>query len=82
MLANDGVVLKPYVVDKIVDSTTGKVEYQAEREELNKVASSESVSKIRSLMDDALYNTITDAKYFQPSNWNDDEVRHCYAYKF
>ena len=68
MIANDGVVLKPYIVDKIVDSKTNKVEYQAQKEELNKVASSSSISKIRSLMDDALYNTITDAKYFQPNN--------------
>ena len=68
MLANNGTTLQPYVVDKIVDSNTGKVEYQAQRTELNKVAKEENVYKIRSLMDKALYDTITDAKYFQPSN--------------
>ena len=68
MLANNGVILKPYVVDKIVDSKTGKVEYQGERTELNKVASEENIQYIRKLMDDALYDTITDAKYYQPNN--------------
>ena len=68
MLANNGTTLQPYVVDKIVDSNTGKVEYQAKRTELNKVAKEENVYKIRSLMDKALYDTITDAKYFQPNN--------------
>lgn len=68
MLANNGTILQPYVVDKIVDSKSGKVEYQAERTEVRKVASEESINKVRSLMDKALYDTITDAKYYQPSN--------------
>ena len=68
MLANNGTTLKPYVVDKIVDSKTGKVEYKAERTELNHVASVDNINKMRSLMDNALYDTITDAKYFQPNN--------------
>ena len=68
MLANNGTILQPYVVDKIVDSKSGKVEYQAKRTEVRKVASEESINKVRSLMDKALYDTITDAKYYQPSN--------------
>ena len=68
MLANNGTILQPYVVDKIVDSKSEKVEYQAKRTEVRKVASEESINKVRSLMDKALYDTITDAKYYQPSN--------------
>ena len=68
MLANNGTILQPYVVDKIVDSKSGKVEYQSKRTEIRKVASEESIYKVRSLMDKALYDTITDAKYYQPNN--------------
>lgn len=50
-LTNDGVVLKPYIVDKIVDSNTGEVIKQNKRTEIDKVFSTETVNKMMSLMD-------------------------------
>ena len=68
MIANDGVVIKPYIVDKIVDNTTGEVTYKGERNEVGRAASHETVEKIRSLMYDAIYSNKTDALYYKPSN--------------
>lgn len=55
ILTNDGVMLKPYIVDKIVDAS-GNVTYQGKREELGKKVSSESIKKINELMYDVVYN--------------------------
>lgn len=52
-LTNDGTVLKPYIVDKIVDSE-GNITYQGKREELKKVYSAATVEKMRSLMHDVV----------------------------
>ena len=68
MIANDGVMLKPYIVDKIVDPNTKEVVYQGGREEIGQVASKESIDKIRKLMSDAIYLNLTDARYYQPNN--------------
>lgn len=59
-ISNDGVVLKPYIVSKVVDSETGEIILENKRTELNKVASTETINKIKELMwgvvnsDDAL----------------------------
>ena len=53
-IANDGVLLQPYIVDKIVDSSTGEVTYQGERTELGQVASSSTVTKMKQLMHDVV----------------------------
>lgn len=53
-IANDGVMLKPYIVDKIVDPNTNQIIYQGEREELRTVASYKTITKIKDLM----YNVI------------------------
>ena len=50
-LTNDGMLLKPYIVEKIVDPSTNEVIMEGEREEIEKVASSETVKKIQELMD-------------------------------
>ncbi|MBR1416594.1 MAG: penicillin-binding protein [Bacilli bacterium] len=68
MLANDGIILKPYIVSKIVDRTTGNVDFTGQRQEIRQVTSKDNIEKIRKLMDNALYDTITDAAYYQPSN--------------
>lgn len=68
MIANDGVMLKPYIIDKIIDPNTKEVIYQGQRQELGQVASKESIDKIKKLMDDAIYLNLTDAKYYQPNN--------------
>ena len=50
-LANDGVVLKPYLISKIVDPNTGEIVYEATRHELGRAVSSSTVSKMIELMD-------------------------------
>lgn len=49
-LTNNGVLMQPYIVDKIVDSNTGEVVYQGEKKELDKVASKETVNNVKHLM--------------------------------
>lgn len=51
VLTNDGVVLKPYIIDKIVDPNTNKVVYSGKRTEVKKVYSTSTVKKIIELMD-------------------------------
>ena len=50
-IANDGYLLKPTIVEKIVDPNTDEVIYQAEKQKGTKVASIETVNKIKDLMD-------------------------------
>ena len=68
IIANDGVELQPYIVDKVVDTNTGKVTYQGGRTELGQMASKETTDKMRSLMYDVVYSGKTDAKFYQPNN--------------
>ena len=49
-ITNNGVVLKPYIVEKITDNNN-KILYQSKKTELNKVYSTETVNKIIELMD-------------------------------
>lgn len=49
-IANDGVMLKPYIVSKIVNSQTGVTTYKGKKEEKEKVASTETIEKIKELM--------------------------------
>lgn len=49
-IANDGILLQPYIIDKIVDSRTGEVLVQNERKELGRVASKETTDKMKELM--------------------------------
>lgn len=53
-ISNNGVLLKPYIIDKIVDPNTGDIVYEGKKEELGVVASSKTVSKIKSLMADVI----------------------------
>ena len=53
-LTNDGILLKPYLVSKIVDSETGEVILENEREEIERVASTLTVQKMIQLMDDCV----------------------------
>ena len=56
-IANDGIMLKPYIIDKVVDEN-GKTVYQGKNEEIGRVASKQTAEKIRELM----YQTVN-------SNW-------------
>ena len=53
-LTNNGVLLKPYIVSKIVDPATGEVRYKGKKKTGEAVASSETVQKMISLMDDTV----------------------------
>ena len=53
-IANDGVMLKPYIVSKIVDSNNGEVKFNAETTEVRQIASSDTIDKIKELMDNVV----------------------------
>lgn len=56
-IANDGIMLKPYIIDKVVDEN-GKEVFTGKKEELGRVASKQTTDKVRDLM----YKTVN-------SNW-------------
>ena len=53
-LTNGGVMLKPFLVERIVDPDTGEVIYEGERTEVDTVASETTVNKIKDLMWDTV----------------------------
>ncbi len=65
VITNHGTVIKPYIVDKIVDEN-GTVTYEASREEVAKVYSKETIEHMQNLMYDAVYNGTS--TLWQPDN--------------
>ena len=57
MISNDGVMLKPYIVDKIVDASD-EIVYQGNRQELGKKVSTDTVNNIKELMYKVIYNDL------------------------
>lgn len=53
-LTNDGILLKPYLVEKIVDPQTGEKVFTGKKKEVERVASSQTVNKMIQLMDDTV----------------------------
>ena len=53
-LTNDGVLMKPYLVEKIVDSSTKEVVFKGKKKEGERIASTETVTKMISLMNDTV----------------------------
>jgi len=53
-LTNDGMLLEPYIVSKIVDTETGEVILENKRQEIERVASTQTVQKMIQLMDDCV----------------------------
>jgi len=49
-IANNGEMLRPYIVSKVVNTNTNKMTYVGSREVIDTVASSETVSKIKELL--------------------------------
>ena len=49
-IANDGVLLKPYIVSKTVNSDTGEVTFKSKVKEEGKIASKQTIEKVRDLM--------------------------------
>ena len=54
MISNEGRMLSPHIVDKIIDPNTGKTIYESKTEQSDQVVSVSTVNKIRELM----YNTV------------------------
>lgn len=53
-LTNDGMLLRPYLVEKIVDPDTGEVILENKKNEQERVASTSTVQKMLQLMDDCV----------------------------
>ncbi len=63
-LTNDGTILKPYIVDKMVNSD-GEVVYDGKREEVAQVYSKETMDYMRALMHSVVYDGTS--TYWRPS---------------
>lgn len=68
ILANDGIEIQPYIVEKIVNSETGEVTYQHERTELGQKITKEHAEKMRNMMYDVVYSGKTDAQFYKTQN--------------
>lgn len=55
-ISNDGKMLKPYLIHKIVDPNTKDISYEATTEVVDVVASVDSISKIKELMTNVICN--------------------------
>lgn len=66
-LANDGVMVRPYLVSKIVDEEGNTVE-EFGRTEVAKVASKETIAKMKDLMYKVVYGIGDTNKAFAPDN--------------
>lgn len=53
-LTNDGIILKPYIVSKIIDPETNEVILENKKNETERVASTMTVQKMLQLMDDCV----------------------------
>ena len=53
-LTNDGMLLKPYIVSKIIDPSTKEVDVENKRNEIERVASTATIQKMLQLMDDCV----------------------------
>lgn len=62
-ISNDGIMLKPYIVDKIVDQD-GDTIYENKKTEIGRVMKSTTASKMQELMYGANYNGLS--KWWQP----------------
>lgn len=60
-LTNDGTLLQPYIIDKIVDPNTNQIVYQGKKREKNKVFSTATVNKVIELMDKTVNTDDTQA---------------------
>ena len=58
IVSNDGVMLKPYVVSKVV-SSSGEVVFQNERTELGRVANHETIEKMKKLLRSVIVEDFT-----------------------
>ena len=66
VLTNNGHMIKPYLVDRIVDSE-GNVTYKAEKTDLGEKVSKKTINKMNKLMYDVVYNGLS-------TGWQADNV--------
>ena len=65
-LSNKGIVLKPYIISKIVDKATGDIVYEGKRTEVRRVVSEKTVKQMIELMDQTVNSedtAVTGHKY-------------------
>lgn len=55
-ISNNGYLLNPTIIEKIVDSNTGKIKYKARKQKGTKVAEISTVNKIKDLMNSVVNN--------------------------
>lgn len=67
VFANDGVMIKPYIISKIVDAH-GNVSSSGSREELGRVVNVTTVEQMKKMMYDVVYNGFTYNKAYAPDN--------------
>lgn len=53
-LANNGMLIKPYIVDKVIDPDTGETIYEGKRTEIEQVVNPETVDKMLELMNETV----------------------------
>ncbi len=56
-ITNNGSILKPYIISKILDPNTNEIIYEGKKTELDKVATKETVNKLIALMDETVNGT-------------------------
>lgn len=49
-LANDGMMIRPYIIDKVIDPDTKEVIYQSKKVEIGQIVSKNTVDKMKELM--------------------------------
>lgn len=57
LISNDGKMLKPHIISKIVDPNTNKTEYERKKEESGRIVSSSTVNKVKELMYNVIHGT-------------------------
>ena len=66
-LANDGVMVRPYLVSKITNEN-GEIVEEFGRNEVGKIVSKTTTDKIKELMYNMVYNGFSSSKAFAPNN--------------
>lgn len=55
-IANNGVMLKPYIIDKIKDTNTGEIKFKGEKKEIGVVAKQSTIDYMKNLMEKVVHN--------------------------
>lgn len=64
-ITNDGVMMQPYVIDKIVDSSTGKVIEDHEPKEKGQPISASTAKEVREILASTVYSDIGTARRYK-----------------